>query len=175
MSLFIAIIPKSPLPHKGRMGKIESQDWYKTCLAAANISKRGGNLPIFISSAFQSEGVYEADYYKKVLRSLGVTAKIIVQYQGLETVGHLYFIFAFAKENNLEPIIVSTFLHSPRVKFIARRHNYSHEHWSVLGIPRPKEAITDIILTFLFPIISWLGLEKKFIKKNTGRRKEGKI
>lgn len=171
--IFAAIIPKSPLPEEGRIGKPEERDWYNTCEVAEGLS-RYHQCPIFISSAFESDGVKEADYYRVTLEKMGAD-NVIVRYEGMETIGHLDAIFNYAKKNNLKPIIVSTALHYPRVKFIAKRYGYPCEHRKAFGIPRPSEAKTDRILNFIFPIIHYAGLEKKFVAMTTGRRKEGKI
>lgn len=175
MKVFVAIIPKSPLPQQGRIGGITKQDWYKTCLLAKSISVKYSNCPIYISSAFQNEGVMEADFYQNTLENIATPAVIIKGYDGMETVGHLGSIFDFAKRQELTPIIICTYLHAPRVNFISSRFKYGYELLSASGRPRPKEAITDIILTFLFPLIYYAGKEKWFIKKTTGRRQEGKI
>lgn len=176
----VIIIPKSPLPQTGRFGPMTKQDWYQSCVEAVKQSKEHGNCLIFISSKFQIGGIKEADYYKRTLNiNLNVPKeKIVVEYKGMETIGHLYHSASYVTTRKYKPIIVCSLLHSSRVKFIARKQgwdNYGVEFKICHGRPRLKESITDIILTVIFPAIFFFGLKDWFVDITTNRRKKGKI
>jgi hypothetical protein len=175
MKKFVAIVPKSPLPRKGRIGPDEIQDWYALCVVASNFS-RANSCPIFISSAFKIGEWSEADHYRDTLKKINPQAEVIVRHEGWETVGNLDAIFSYAKKSELKPKIISTFSHKLRVEFICQRYGCPYEHHSItIGRNRTREAITDVILTFVFPAINYLRLEKAFLKKIIDRRKTGKF
>lgn len=168
----IFILTKSAVPEKGRFGPTYLQDWFKCCVKAHSLM--APNDKIFITSAFRPGGEWEAEVYKKTLLGLGVPeTQLEIRHQGLETTEQLEAIYAMAKKEEAEIVLISTFLHFPRVWWLTRGKEIKH---SVLfGIPRPIEACTDIILAILYPLIDLLGFQKKFLAYTKTRRKKGKL
>jgi hypothetical protein len=110
--------------------------------------------------------------YLSTLRRLGVNDKdIIVIEKTHETVEQIEIVTEYAKENNAKLIIISTFLHYLRVRWLCR--GFVVEHHGAFGIPRPREAVTDIILTLIFPVIDLIGKKKWFSEKVGMRRVKG--
>ena len=168
------IVPITKSPHKrGRLGPVELQDWYQGVKKAVSLLKQIPDSKILIVSDVHIDGEeHEADIYVRALRGLGVGGEdMVVVKDCYETIGQVDMIKKIAKEQSYKLIFISTFLHFPRVWLLARGMNV--KHYLALGLPRPREAITDIILSFLFPIIDVLGGRVWFQKKVLHRRKEG--
>lgn len=119
----------------------------------------------------------EADMYVEALKKLRVfrvdEKDIIVIREAQETVGQLKKAWAIAQEKKLELVIVSTFLHFPRVYWICLKDGIKAQHYIALGMPRPGEALRDIALWFIFPIIDLTGQRERFLKYVEERRLRG--
>jgi len=168
------ICPITKSPHsQGRVGPEKYQDWYRICAITARLASRLPNSEVLIISAFRfKNGASEIEIYRAALNKMGVKNPIILE-KGLETTEQVEIAVSEAEKRNKQAIIVSSFLHYPRIRWISRKEKALHR--MVVGIPRPKEAITDIILIFVFPIIDLLGWRGKFKQKLEKRRKKGKL
>ena len=167
--VIVVLLPKSPRPKRGRVGPEEWQDWYRGCVRAVALASEQ-NAPIVVPSAFRTGNVSEADFYRIVLKKMGA-ADVEAVDEGLETIGQLEAVFKAAAGKKL--IVVSSILHFPRVWWLCRGKGVQHS--VVWGIPRPSEAIVDIVLALIFPIVDLLGWRSKFQKWSVRRRKAGKI
>ena len=115
----------------------------------------------------------EADSYLWALHKIGVPSeRIRVIRKGYETVEQLTVARDIRETEHKELVVISTFLHYPRVRWIARGLQATHH--SVVGVPHPAEALTDILLTVLFPLIDMLGGRARFVKLVRRRRMAGK-
>lgn len=167
------IVPITKSPHiKGRIGPVELQDWYQGINKAVLLFSRLPNSKILVISNVHISGEeHEADIYQRVLNEKSVEDKdLIIRKECFETIAQIDAIKKIAEEQNYKLVFVSTFLHFPRVWWLARGMNVAH--YIAFGIPRPREALTDIVLTFLFPIIDIFGGRIWFQEKVIARRKE---
>jgi len=165
----IVLLTKSPLPRKGRFGPKSWQDWYRGCKAAVALAL-GHDASILVASAFETEGTPETEFYREILEGMGATDVVVIK-EGLETIGQLDAAFKAAAGRGL--VVVSSVFHFPRVWWLCRGKSVRHR--VVWGIPRPSEAIVDILLAILFPLIDFFGWRDKFQKRSEGRRVAGKI
>lgn len=170
MREIVVLLTKSPLPRKGRFGRESWQDWYRGCRVAVALALEH-DASILVASAFKTkDGTREAEFYREVLERMGV-AKVVVVEEGLETIGQLDAAFKAAAGRDL--VVVSSAFHFPRVWWLCR--GKSVRHHVVWGIPRPSEAIVDILLAILFPLIDFFGWRDKLQKRSEDRRVAGKI
>ncbi|MES2223808.1 MAG: hypothetical protein V4469_02640 [Patescibacteria group bacterium] len=167
----IVPLPKSPLPHKGRIGSREQQDWYSGLVHTATLATLDPSSEVWVITALKVDDYQsEADLYLETLLKLGVPAhQIRVFNEGYETMGQIDFI-----ENNTLPS-------DPITLFVAPTH-YLRVIWFTKkiknvkvviawGLPRILEAVTDCIFTVLFPIADLLG-QRARVKKIILRRRE---
>lgn len=174
MKTIIGILTKSPHP-KGRIGKVESQDWYIQCKQAALLHGKISNSQIVITSALQvKDALPEEKYYTDVLNHLG--PNYISLGKGVETIEQLRIFKEYIEKNNSVLILLVTWTHFLRVKWLVYRVNLPICKYIISwGIPRPKELITDIILTFVYPIIDLIGKGEWFRRRVVDRREGGKF
>lgn len=166
-------VPKSPHT-AGRIGPTRCQDWYRAVVRSVALAEASSSPAFLIVTAFYAAHENrEAIIYGNAIRALVPNAHILVIPQGLETVEQIEVALAFAKQTRQSIYLVSTLLHFPRVWWLARGN--SARHRVVVGIPRPREAVTDIVLAFLFPLLDLAGLRQWFLYRARRRRQRGKI
>lgn len=176
VSLIFPVI-KSPWP-SGRIclkDKQHWQDWYRGLKKAVELSKQIHNSRILLLSGFQKEGEEsEVDIYLSALKKMGFDeSRILVVREGRETIEQVERAVDIAEEKKANLITVSTFLHAPRVAWLLR--NKHIEQHAAFGIPRPREALTDIVLMGLFPLLDTVGFRFLFQRKLVERRTDGKF
>lgn len=175
---------KSPEPHRfvedgfslsNRIGGVGDQDWFQSVAVAARKLRRNDSAQILIVSCNRFlEGKKEVEVYVEALEKLGVDmSRVKVIEEGDETVSQIEAALRHSDPLEHKLFLVSP-LHSWRVKWILRR-NERAEVRSVFGLPRPSEALTDIAMTFLFPIIDIFGKREWFLKKVATRRADGQL
>ena len=171
--LIIYPLPKNPYP-VGRMGKRGMQDWMQGIFDAALLHFERSGSKILVLTAFQlKDWEPEGKIYVDALRQLDVNDDdIIVIKQGLETIEEVAIAMEFAKDRGEELVIISTFLHYPRVRWLCRGQK-GVRHKVAWGLPGFQDAIADIVLTFTFPIIDMLGMRAWFLAKVRARRERG--
>ncbi len=171
---YIALIPKSPW-RKGRIGPAARQDWVSACDDAAKLAKQMPDAKIIVADAYVERGERpDLELYQAALEEAGVPKnQQHLTSEGMETIGHIEALNRIARAEDVDLLIVSTFLHYPRVRWICR--GQGHQHRAAWGIPRPKEALTDLVLTILFPLLDRLGLRQQFLKRVTKRRESGEL
>lgn len=182
-----AILTKSP--HDGgpwlsrRIGPLEWQDWWRSIGKMARII-RVKCIPdndVLLIGAFQAtDNAAEVDIYQEVFRHrLGRPVFLPrVFRRGLETTVQVDIAFGVALQEGKGIVFLATWLHYLRVLWIIRRHPDSRtvpwELYGAFGIPRPKEAITDVFLTVGYPVLDLLGLKQWFVDLTDVRRAQGK-
>ena len=174
----VALLPLTKSPHeRGRVGPRERQDWYVGLVEAARRAHDDPKAQILVISAFQAkDSRSEVDLYVEVLHELGISdEQIVVIPQAMETVEQLHIADAYAREHGMELVVISSKLHSPRVRKICKYDGIVATHYRTAGIPRPWGAVTDIGLTVLFPALVRLGLRDWFARRLAKRRASGKI
>jgi len=170
----LGIVTKSPWP-KGRRGSREKQDWYQTCIDAVCWKKVVQNAQIVVPCATQpTDGQREVEYYVQAVKELGGEIEAIDE--GYETVAQIKIFGRLARERKSDLILFTTFTHYPRIAWICWWNKIPVKKLVVAwGIPRPREACTDLVLIFLYPMLDVLGLMDWFITKVINRRLEGKL
>ncbi|MGC9602345.1 MAG: ElyC/SanA/YdcF family protein [Minisyncoccia bacterium] len=175
----ILIIPLTKSPHfTGRYGPVEWQDWYRGLVKAKTLLElykaQGVPAKILVLSAVQvTSEKSEVEIYTWALKKLGVDdGDIMVINKTQETIEQTEMVAMFIKKG-IQVVIISTWLHYLRVRWLCR--GLKAKHYIVWGIPRPREAITDIMLTVLFPPIDLCGGREWFLKKTRERRLAGKF
>jgi hypothetical protein len=154
---------------------MQQQDWHATISKAAELYRQDPtHTRIAVITSFQATGDRsEMAIYKDALAGLRVPSHAILRItEGNETLRQLEVVEKLRSDIDAQLTIISTCLHYPRVRWLCRGKGYQHHvGW---GIPRPKEAITDILLAIAFPlIIDPLGLRDWFTKKVVSRRASG--
>lgn len=174
------IVPLTKSPHPtGRWGPVEKQDWYVGLVKATALYRQLRLSKILVISAFQAEGEKsEIELYLWALDELGVPRSSIVTVgKGQETVGQLKIAAEYAQREGAELIVVSSYLHYPRVRWLCSHGDTKMKtrHYCTGGIPRPLGAVWDIVLTFVFPLVDCCGLRIWFLGKVLARRAKGQI
>lgn len=169
MEVYVLPLMKSPNP-EGRIGPERWQDWYRGCVRALTLARQGTGR-LLVVSAFMEPGFDEAQYYKQTLHRLG--GECLLVREGFDTIGQL----AAARKqlgfgDNL--IVVCSLPHWPRVWWLSRK-DAAIRRQIVLGIPRPKEFLSDIVANVVFPIIDMLGMREQWQTRTRARRMLGKL
>lgn len=184
-SKYIVLLPKSPVPEKGRVGKQKQQDWFHGVSKALAIWRGNPGAKIIVPAGFQAADCEsDAEVYKRMLWEAGDDAIIGAMSSTTETVGQLTRTFYSINKIDAPHSVVwvvASILHMPRVwwicwRLLRRWRTKPTIHYVMVGgRPRPQEAITDIILTFAYPILDLLGMSGWFVKKLSQRRDDGKL
>ncbi|MBI2474670.1 MAG: hypothetical protein HYV68_03135 [Candidatus Taylorbacteria bacterium] len=154
---------------KGRVGPERWQDWYRGLIKALRIQDNLSPSRIVILSAVQEKGQpSEAENYCRVLERLEIGEdRYEVVRVGHDTISQMTWALREAKEKGEQLIVISTWLHYPRVRYLFRGKGAGH--FAVFGIPRPYEAVTDIAMWLAMPIIDLLGQRERFSERSVGR------
>ncbi|MDO8584873.1 MAG: hypothetical protein Q7R85_01990 [bacterium] len=158
---------------KGRVGPRTWQDWYRSMVLAKRLQPRYGQAPVLILSNLQVAGErHEEDIYVAAAEELGISNLVVVR-EAYETMGQLDYALDVARRERLMLVVISTWLHFPRVWWLCRERGVKHHiAW---GIPRPSLAVADLILTIAFPILDILGLRGWFRRRLESRRVKGNL
>ncbi len=174
--MIIIPLTKSPFA-KGRFGPRAWQDWYCGIKAALNYSYLVYRCEILVLSAVHISGQKsEAEIYTEALESMGCNNPRVI-HEGQETIGQIEYAVNLARKENKVLVFFVSILHYPRVRWICKDYKDSVKIKivPVWGIPRPKEAITDFILIFMYPILDTLfsGFKGWFQNNVIERREMG--
>ena len=163
MANLLVPLTKSPWS-KGRWGKKENQDWYVGLVKTKNyLNEREGDRIALISNVYGENQEYEIDIYKRNIMDLGVSEEcLICAKECFETSGQINRAIELSKELDLNLVLISSAFHYPRVMWLVGDENV--EHLIFFGIPRPLELITDMILSFVYPVIDVFGLNEVFTR-----------
>jgi len=172
------MIPLTKSPHsQGRIGPVRLQDWYRGLKRAVSITKRIPSEILVLSNVKVTNQPHEADLYSEALVQMGVVSFRVIR-ECYETIEQINYSIDLAIQERRNLIFVSTFLHYPRVQWLILTHPdiklVKVKHYGALGVPRPREAFTDIVLTILFPLIDLLGGRRWFLRAVNRRRSSGK-
>lgn len=176
--LTILILPKNPFPEKSRWGSKELQDFWHSCAKAAMILDENQNpeSKILLITNFQTNEGNEADYFSEILIDLDVDYnKIKVIREGVETLEQLLTAKYLVENDGSKLLIVCTFLHFLRVRWICWMEEIEARFKVAFGLPEPKNAVMNIILTAVYPILDLLGCSGWFQNLVIKRREKGKI
>lgn len=167
---YVVPLMKSPNP-KGRVGPKKWQDWYRSCLKATRIAQDGD--VILVVSQFVETDFDEVRHYASMLRvHCGSRISVRVLREGFETCGQ---IDAAALRIASKPcVVVCSLPHWPRVWWLTHlKPNWTRK--IVIGIPRPRELVTDLVFIVVFPIIDMFGGREWWLRRANQRREKGKL
>lgn len=172
--LDVLICPLTKSPHsRGRIGQAKMQDWYRGLVQAATLRAMVPHTKILVLSAFcAQDSASELELYRDALRELGVPdSDLVCIHEAYETTEQIERAMRYAIENGMRLVFIATWTHYLRVLWLVRGSTVSCRiAW---GIPRPREAFTDAVLSIAFPIIGMLGMRNWFLQKTRERRKRG--
>jgi hypothetical protein len=179
---YIVPLLKSPLALPGekwwqkRYGSKEKQDWYQILEKTAHVFRESDPemTMVLVVSENCFGGIAETETYVDNLIELGIPSRNIeIIRKGRETIGQMNAAVETCEAMVDTTVFVCSRLHWLRVHGLAAEYSKNTEVVSVGGIPRPIEAVTDLLLAFVFPTIDLFGGRDWFIRKTTGRRAAG--
>lgn len=178
----VVVVTKSPQEDGGRIGPMKWQDWYRQATEAALLAKEDKATLIVVVSALKiGDCPDECSLYERELLAHGAPPdQISLVRDAYETIGQLevYKELLATIYKDASVIVLSTFLHAPRVEYLWRRLGLpSYEaHIRVWGVPRPSEACKDFVGTFLIRIPwLWKRIEEKVRRRTIERRQRGEF
>ena len=168
-------LPKNPY---SRIGPLHWQDYYRqlqrTVAITRNLQKDGKRVFIAILSNFHPQGqLSEIEIYTKILAGLAPELEVRSYQETNDTAGQVERSFELAEELNAHLIFISTWMHYPRVRYLAQRR--SADHYGAFGIPQPAFAFIDPFCLFFQPIGDLLGVSNYFRNFVIHQREKGKI
>ncbi len=123
----------------GRVGPESLQDWYRGAVLANSFAVCTPNSELLILSNVTRDGVSEASKYLAAYNQIDLKTPLRVIREGTRTVDQIDYLFKYAKKEWKDVIIVSTFLHYPRVQWFIWRNPLSrivlYKHYAAWGIP----------------------------------------
>lgn len=182
MQTLIVVLTKGP--HRPRRGPKERHDWKVQCRKAAELQRQLPEAVVYVPSAVHITGYSpELEYYRAAFAENGLTESIqlisgrralILEPIGQETAGQIERGYQFADTLGAKLVVISTLLHFPRVLYLCKGLHATH--CIAAGIPNLREAVTDLALAVIFPILDMLipGFRGWFKASVTRRRKSGK-
>lgn len=172
MAQLILPLTKGP---QDRVGPRTRQDWYCGLIKAHELLQADPSAKILVISNVHVAGrPHEATVYAEALQEFGVSnGDVVVIRQAQETIEQLHLAAGIAQKLKKELVIISTWLHYPRVRWICWWDGIAATHHAAFGIPRPGEAIRDVALWVIFPLVDLFGKRELFLKKVEERRLKG--
>jgi len=174
----ILVVPLSKSPHSlGRIGPIRWQDWFRGLKKAVSIGKKPKTKILVLSDVRVSGQPHEADIYSDALVKMGTVSFRVIR-ECYETIEQVNYSIDLALQERKKLVFISTFLHYPRVQWLIKTNPKMRlvqvKHYCAWGIPRPREAFTDLALMVIFPLIDFFGCRQRFIEATKQRRLSGK-
>lgn len=168
-------LPKTPY---SRIGPTTWQDYYvklgRTAKIARNLMDGGNQVTVAIISAFQPPGKpSEIDIYCQALRDLAPELTVRAIREATETVGQIERSFRLAQEMNARVIFISTWMHYPRVRYLAR--GKPARHYGAFGIPQPAFLFLDPLFLIFQPLGDLLGMTSFLRRAIIRERERGRI
>ena len=158
-----------------RIGPRKEQDWYRGLVKAQQLrDTRYPGAKFLLVTAVTIDGNNEGGIYYEAMLELGIDPEDIIRAnKAYETIEQLHICRDIAAERGSKLVLVSTWLHYLRVRWICMNDGVRATHYVAFGIPRPREALRDIIATFLFPAIDLLGVRERLLRRVQERRQRG--
>lgn len=168
-------IPKNPYY---RVGPLAWQDYYRqlvrTVDIAAQLKATGNEVVVGIISAFQPSGrPSEVEIYSRMLHDLEPGLAIRAYSETNDTVGQIERSLDLALEIGATPVFVTTWMHYPRVRYLARGRPALH--FGALGVPQPLFMSIDPFCLIFQPIGDALGITDSFRRVIIREREQGRI
>jgi hypothetical protein len=168
-------IPKNPY---SRIGPTIWQDYYRQLARTAHVARQldanGREVVIAVISAFHPDGqrserwIY-ADILNRLVQDIGVS----VYKEANDTVGQIERGLNLADTIGATPIFITTWMHYPRVRYLARRRRA--RYCGAFGIPHPAFFFIDLFCLIAQPIGDFLGISDRFRQVIIREREQGRI
>lgn len=173
MSMY-GIVVKSPWA-AGRWGQRSGQDWYRQCVIATRwADPQKDVIAVYSANMLPGTSTPEVDLYQQAVKEID-GRDVDVAARGTETVSHICALAEHAHELQTDLVLVTTWTHWLRVRYIAHRYGIRARFLTAWGLPRPRELVTDAFLAILYPLICMLGRERAFLDGLEQRRQSGKF
>lgn len=148
----IVPIPKNPY---SRIGPLALQDYYQQLKRTGEIARElkamGNEVAIAIISAFHPLGSpSEIAVYSQILLKLAPELTVLSYKETNDTAGQVERGFRLASEMAAVPVFITTWMHYPRVRYLARGR--PAQHYAAFGIPQPLFLFIDPFCLVFQPI-----------------------
>lgn len=172
-SYLLIPIPKSPYY---RLGPLRWQDWHRqverTIAIARDLQRSGNRAEIAILSRFEPKGESsERELYLRLFNELAPELSVIGYKETIDTVEQVERSFGLGAEKGARIIFVSTWMHYPRVIYLA--HGRKAGHYGAFGLPSPIFALIDPLAMIFQPLAMACGLGGFFGRLTAERRDKG--
>lgn len=174
-------LSKSSWP-EGRIGKEEFQDYFRIVKKTIDLLRENKVDKILLLSNFKAKKASKSELENMIDicdKHNVEREKLHIEEYGYDTLSQLKFTLNICNINNQDLVIISSLTHYPRVKWITNRLNKKYkikvQHKIILGIPRIHDALYDIPLMFIYPIIDLLGYSDEFSENIKRRRDSGHL
>ncbi|MBC7981446.1 YdcF family protein [Candidatus Parcubacteria bacterium] len=165
---------------EGRVGPPKYQDCFRLVKNSIDLLNAGKVDTILLLSEFKSKQSTksELEYIAGVCEKFNVDKdKLHIEEYGYDTLSQIKFTLDLCSKNKDDLLILSSATHYPRVRWIAYRENKKLKvnvaHKIAWGIPRPRDAVFDIVLIFAYPVVDLLGYSERFTNHMKIRRDKG--
>ena len=165
---------------EGRIGPEKYQDCFRLIKDSIDLLNAKKIDKIVLLSDFKSKQSTrsELEYIIDLCERFSVPKdKLFIKKYGYDTFSQLQFTLELCKATKDELLVISSATHYPRVCWITYRLNKKYNikviHMIAWGIPRPRDAIFDILLIVAYPILDLLGFSSWFTKHMKVRRDKG--
>jgi hypothetical protein len=168
-------VPKNPY---SRIGPTTWQDYYRQLARTAHVAHQlysnGDEVVIAVFSAFHPDGQRsERSVYAEVLATLAPDIRVTVYKEANDTVGQIKRGLSFADTIGATPIFIATWMHYPRVRYLARGRRA--RYCGAFGIPHPAFFFIDLFCLIAQPIGDFLGISNRFRQVIIREREQGRI
>jgi hypothetical protein len=164
---------------EGRFGPEEYQDYYRILKISIDFLNKNKINKIILLSDFKSKQAQKSELENMIdicNKYNFNKEKLYINNFGYDTLSQIKFTIDLCIKENQGLLIISSFTHYPRVRWIAWRINKGRikiKHNIGLGIPRFRDVLSDTILVFIYPIFDLLGYSERFTKHIKIRRDKG--
>ncbi|MBC7981516.1 YdcF family protein [Candidatus Parcubacteria bacterium] len=165
---------------EGRIGPEKYQDCFRLVKNSIDLLNEKKVDKIVLLSDFKSKqsNKSELEYIVEICKRFNVADdKLYIEKYGYDTLSQIKFSLGFCSKNGDDLLILSSATHYPRVWWITyrlnKKYNVNVAHKIAWGIPRPRDAVFDIVLMFAYPVLDLFGLSEWFTNHMKVRRDKG--
>ena len=161
----------------GRIGPEAWQDWYVCCRRAVNNQKKSDGEILVVCDVWQPGWIEpEAAVQERAVKQLD--GHYVLIKEGHDTLSQMLVAIAWARENNCDLQVIASPSHYLRVAVHLQIWRWRGETKGVeidqivgWGLPRPLEALTDLLLNLITPTIDVIGQRSWWISRLRQQRR----